>query len=421
MRSVFPLLLCLFVTACGGDDSPKKSTACSSDSDYLEFECIRKADFISSTGAATELSKTIADCTIISSTQASCPLNTLAFIANQITPPELPSKQHILDRLIVSDAWMAENFARLLDRMPDDMKNLFASTTAIVIHRNIRPAFFTPITGAIYLDPYYLWLSQAQYDSISKKDDYRGDYGNTLAFESFWRYTYNGEYAFSSAKGRSEDQTLYALSTLLFHELAHARDFFPSSAVQSASLSDSPESLAPKLSNLRTSSALQQSFPLTNSLLLSLANISFAGTTPTPNESKISAREVGDIFATEGANDLYAYADKAEDAAMLFEETMMKLHFNVDREVAFVTPLNAAGESCSDFSFDWVSINLYAKDNVIRRAKFVVDRLLPDHHHANFLANPVHDGVFSWCTPAFQYYRSLPNRSQDKIQRDYWR
>jgi len=421
MRRFTPILLSLLLAACDGSDENNASDACKSDSNYKEFDCIQKSDFISSTGKATASSRTIADCTIISSTQSACPLRTLPFIANAITPPNQASKQLILSRLIVSDKWMAENFSLLLDNMPADMYNLFSSTTAIVIHRNIRPAFFTTITGAIYLDPNYLWLTQDQYQSINKKADYRSEYGDGLGFESFWRYTYQNRYAFGSTQGRSQEQTLFALSSLLFHELAHARDFFPAAAVQSASVDQSPQTLAPTLESLRTSQALQQSLPLQNALLLHLADIDFFGATPNPDDLLISARDVGDAFSTEGANDFYAYADPAEDTAMLFEETMMKLHFNVDREVAFVTPLNAAGESCQDFSFDWTTINLYAKNNVITRVRFVVDRLLPGHHHAAFLNNPLQNGSFSWCTPQFQYYRLTQPVSDEAIQRDYWR
>ena len=235
------------------------------------FANINKSDFIDSNGQQTNTTETLARCAILDEKgDQPCTISQLPFLASESL---VPSKEQILSRLIVSDQWMADNFAQLLDDMSPalkaDMYRLFASTTAIVIHRNIRPAFFWSFTGAIYLDPYYLWLTQAQKNSISQQSDFRADFGSDLAFTPLSYYsTSSGSSAFGSSNDRSPQQAMHALSALLFHELAHATDFFPAASVTATALDNIPVELVDIES---TTSAL-----LENTLSLNSETTSFA-------------------------------------------------------------------------------------------------------------------------------------------------
>lgn len=62
---------------------------------------------------------------------------------------------------------------------------------------------------------------------------------------------------------------------------------------------------------------------------------------------------------------------------MLFEEVMMKYHFDIDRDIGFLqnTP---SGKSCNDFPLQWGVRNRIADANVIERAKLVASMVLPD-------------------------------------------
>lgn len=415
MKIFLILAFTLLFTACSGSDSgsDKKTTlidsgngsggktaitnsdipGCVSSSDYDEFACIHINDFVSANGSATAMSRSIAQCTILFSNDNACPLGKLGFIAAKSTNP---SKQQILDKLIVSHPWMADNFASFLDSMPADMFNLFASVTAIVIHADIRPAFFWRDTGAIYIDPYYLWLTAEEFTTISEEEDYRSNFGAQLNFISLNRYVKNGSYAFTNSDGsRNSTQAAYALSAVLFHELAHARDFFPTANILAATESNIPTDII--VLNGNASNSLSTTYPLTNTTLFNLAQVQYKGKTPTNDLTVLTASNVGSLFASDGANDDYSYSTTNEDTAMLFEEIMMKIYFDIDREIAFASELVDEPETCADLNFAWFDINRYADVNVIHRVQLVVDMLLPSHSHQAFLANPIADGTFNWC------------------------
>ena len=412
-------LLVFLLASCGGGGSGKSSansaniSGCKSSSDMELLQCIQRSDFVSATGEATSQSQKIARCTILGSDDYLCELNELNFLAAESTTP---TKEQIMSRLIVSDSWMAENFSTYLDaiaahdsKLRDDLFDLFTSVTAIVIHDEIRHAFFWSETGAIYLDPRYLWLTQEQKNSIPAKQDYRSDFGNLLNFSDISQYTKDGQYAFGSATNRTEVEAMYLLSALLFHELAHARDAFSVSNILLGKSDDVPRFVESDYGN--ASEALFISYPLQNSIMLDLGEVLYQGVDATHSLISLTAGEVGLAFESDGANDSYNYSYTAldnngtvrampEDTAMLFEETMMNLHFGINRELAFVTELVDNPQFCQDFVFAWTTINRFADNNVIHRAKLVVDALLPNHTHSDYAPDAHGYQPFSQCSNA---------------------
>ena len=402
------LLLCTgLFTGCGSDELDPNSSVyhlvSNSPPEQGIFANIDKTDFIDSNGSPTPASKTLARCAILDEDDdIPCTISTLPFLASESLTP---SKEQILSRLIVSDRWMADNFAQLLDDMPaslqQDMYRLFASTTAIVIHKNIRPAFFWDTTGAIYLDPYYLWLTQAQKDSISQQDDYRAAFGAQLQFKHLSLYTLAnnatpaGFPAFGSGLTRNPTEALYALSALLFHELAHATDFFPANTVAVTGIEQAPYQLV-KINNT-VSALINGILPLQDSIWHRLAKILFRGEQASSDLTSLTASDVAALFEADGANDTYNYLETPsdnglnlhfEDTAMLFEETMMKIHFDMNKEMVFAQHLKADPQYCSDLSVEWRAFNRYRDTHVMARAQLAVDNLLPAHSHSAFFSSP---------------------------------
>lgn len=412
------IALCL-LSACdnGNPKNPNvhPNIADSSSDDSL-FAKVHRADFINYAGNKTALSQLLADCSIINldARDEPCKLSTLDFLSSE---GPIPSKQQILERLIVSDPWMADNFSHLLDEMPDDMYQLFGSTTAIVIHREIRPAFFWSTTGAIYLDPAYLWLTPQQLESISHEPDYRAEFGSELAFMDLTTYSLAGKSIFSNAgDNRSQTDALYLLSALLFHELAHANDFFPAAQILNTNKSNTP---AQTISlNALTSQKLLDTYPLLDETWHKLALVMFAGFVPLEELSSLSALEAASLFDVDGANANYNYfvhPDNSsdlhfEDTAMLFEEVMLKIHFDINRELIFTTPLSDEIKTFEDIRVDSFTINRYRQPQVLERAELVVNQLLPEHQHSEFFANPPAQAV--------QHYYPLPNegKTRSKVQ-----
>ncbi len=145
-----------------------------------------------------------------------------------------------MNRVLVSHDWMGRNFEAFLDQMDThgDFATLLQSVTAVVISYDVRPSFYWVVTGAIYLDPEDLWLTATERDSINEAPDYRAGFGNELQFLIPWRYVKDNDYASvyrdrSQRSNRPISELTTDLSSLLYHELAHANDFFPRSVHQS--------------------------------------------------------------------------------------------------------------------------------------------------------------------------------------------
>ncbi|NRA41122.1 MAG: hypothetical protein HRU21_02305, partial [Pseudomonadales bacterium] len=329
-----------------------------------------------------------------------CSLEELNFIAADSNSPTV---DEIMQRVVVSDPWMADNFRAALQLMPDDMRNLFASVTGVKIDRDIRPAFFTTGTGGIYLDPEYLWVTQEQRRSISDEPDFRAGFGSQLQFVSFARYVKDGQLAWRSGNtDRDLSDVVLSLSALLFHELAHARDAFPVSAINTAEPFQTPPQLAQTV--LTTTEIQGLTNPLTSVAMFNLAKVLFEG--QSAEIYAIAANNIlADEFERDGANDEYNYREYVvnnrslffEDTAMLFEEVMMKIHYDIDREIVFASSVSAPIVSCGDIEIFWSDVNRAFSPTVIDRAEFVVEQLLPDQDYTAVFDQPPRNAVNTFC------------------------
>jgi hypothetical protein len=314
----------------------------------------------------------------------SCDFNDTPLIAHVTTTPTV---DNIMDRVIVSHPWMGDQFKKFLEQYDSehhDFKNLLRATTAIVISYDIRPSFYHPYTGAIYLDPSDLWETPAQRDTINQAPDYRAAFGSDLQFEMPWRYVKNNDYAsfnypISQRLQRNLSNSLYELAPLLYHELAHANDFFPSTSWHNLTRSKSFLDTVNKVYNDKKiqSDGLQNSYPL-DSLYASggqnemtkLAQVRFQGENSTSQQRAYTPDDVANLFKTEGAPQFYNYSSTREDYAMLFDGFMMQVRYNVLRDVAV-----------SDQAYDeifWGQRGRIGETWIKPRVEYVTTRILPE-------------------------------------------
>src|SRR6185436_14104494 len=68
----------------------------------------------------------------------------------------------IMGRVVASDAWMGTRVREVLSALPEQDLWLFRPITAVVVGRDIRPSFYSAYTGAIYLDPADLWITNQE-------------------------------------------------------------------------------------------------------------------------------------------------------------------------------------------------------------------------------------------------------------------
>lgn len=304
--------------------------------------------------------------------QQSCTLEELPVLGMETLEPTV---EDVMSRVLVSHPWMGKRLEQVLNEMPEDLLKLFRSITVVVVDDDIRPSFYRFGTAAIYLDPEYLWLLDEERATISDKEDFRGEYIRQMNYRPVWRYISGSEYS-----ARSLDTIVMDTAQLLFHELAHATDRFPPVHFQSVDRSWQIHQVVASLKDVSISRLLNASYPLESEVMFDLASILYGGAVATPSYKAMTAAEVGHQFASDGANDDYNYALLEEDVAMLFEEAMMKFHFNLDRDVGFTSATDSI--YCQDYILGWGMRNRLGVEKIKTRAQWVVEQLLPESDYS---------------------------------------
>jgi hypothetical protein len=348
-------------------------------------------------------SAVLKSCITATSTEDSCTLTDLPLLGMMLPAPDSDS---IMQRVVVSHNWMGQNFELALDDLPTEIIQLMSGVTAIVIDDDTRPAYYSGLTGAIYLDSAYLWLTNEEKPTVTTREDYRSHFADELAFRSLWRYVKDDDYAYpyyplDGSEEREISDLRYPPAKLLLHELAHANDFFPPAAIGSLNPNLTLVEASQALSDDRISEQLTAWSPLTSETMLALARVMFRGEPASDAQKALSAAEVGGEFEADVANDDYAHNTIREDLAMLFEEVMMKYLFGIDRDIAYTpNPTDASG--CSAYIVEWGNRNRIGDPEVKARAQFVVSALLPEVDFDLFfqdlaLPTPMQNGV-DWCS-----------------------
>ncbi|MBW3513518.1 hypothetical protein KO537_02085 [Shewanella sp. NKUCC01_JLK] len=330
---------------------------------------------------ASPYANVLANCVYSNQLNDSCTINTLPLIGQ--TSSDL-NHETILNRVLVSHDWMGDNFAAFLAQMDpnSDFARLLQSVTAVVISYDVRPSFYWVVTGAIYLDPNDLWLTPSQRDTINEAPDYRSNFGNDLNFVMPWRYVKDNQYAslgvpITVRANRTLAQINPDLASLLYHELAHANDFFPRSVHATLTgprlLDDYSRRNASKS---LISDQVSKTYPLTSTEMMGLANVSFLGAAASNVQKAYQASDVSTFFSTDIASDFYAYSSTREDTAMLFEEAMMSYRYQILRDVAVTN--KPAILTADSLIIDWGQRGRIAKDSLENRAALVIDEMLPE-------------------------------------------
>ncbi|MCL1091629.1 hypothetical protein L2744_18890 [Shewanella profunda] len=319
-----------------------------------------------------------------------CTINQLPLIGQTSSDLDIDT---ILDRVLVSHDWMGDNFAAFLGQMDpnSDFARLLQSVTAVVISYDVRPSFYWVVTGAIYLDPNDLWLTPTQRDTINEAPDYRSSYGSDLNFIMSWRYVKNNQYAsigipITTRANRTLSQINADLASLLYHELAHANDFFPRSVHSSLTGPRLLDDYSRRNANKSLiSDQVSQLYPLNSTEMTGLANVSFLGATANTTQKAYQPSDVSTFFSNDMASDFYAYSSTREDTAMLFEEAMMSYRYQILRDVAVT---NKPAELTADtLIVDWGQRGRIAEDSLVNRAALVIDEMLPELNGINLISS----------------------------------
>lgn len=133
-----------------------------------------------------------------------------------------------------------------------------------------------------------------------------------------------------------------------------------------------------------------------------LASVMFHGATATSAQRALSAEQVGLDFSIDGANDSYNYSSQFEDTAMLFEEVMMKYHYNIDREIAFTDAPPATGATCASYVVRWGVKNRIGQPWVKTRAQIILQKILGINEASVYIVDlPIPHNMVAgvdWCS-----------------------
>ena len=309
---------------------------------------------------------------------SSCTFAQLPLIGQQT---ESPTIDDILDRTYVSHPWMGEAFEQFLQTSDssEDLLQMLRATSAVVISYDIRPSFYWAVTGAIYLDANNFWRSPEERDTINTQPDYRSGFGSDLDFSIFWRYVKEGEYyypqtglAASTRATRTQQGVDAALTWLMYHELAHANDFFDYTTWSTLSNSNTPLNYVNN--NTPLSTGLENTLPLTSSQLHALAQVRYGGDAANSTQRAYSAAQVANWFANDGAVTFYSYYTEREDFANLVERFMMLYRMGASADVGIFS-----GDAVDDGSYNvtWGQRDRINDDNLQLRVDYAVSRVLP--------------------------------------------
>jgi hypothetical protein len=283
-----------------------------------------------------------------------------------------PSIDDIMARVIVSHPWMGVRFREILERMPAEILLLMRGLTGVVISYDIRPSFYTSQTGAMYLDPDRMWLTEEERAVIDTEPDFRGEFAKKLNFIILWRYVANNTDI--RAMERNLESISLRTAILLYHELAHANDFFPPAEINSINRNLAIRSAASAAPSTRLSNDL----PLTSDVMRSVAQVSFSpnDVQPTAEEAALTSADIAVEFPSDNANDYYNYSTRFEDFAMAFEEAMMFYSYGLSRDVAVTNFPDS--NSCADYIVSWGQRHRIGDAAVQARSILAVQQILPE-------------------------------------------
>ena len=318
-----------------------------------------------------------------------CNVATLPLIQPSAASDYLPTVAQVMDRVLVSHDFLGANFEQFLQTQDPhgDFRRLLGGVSAIVIGSHVRPSFYTAATGAIYLDANNLWLRPEQRDVVTEVPDYRLAFAEALNYSTPGRLVRDNNYVRRSFPAteritRSQDDLVFELGRLLYHELGHAGDFAPPSERGFYPALSVWGNVAPRITYLNLpSDALAATYPLRSAEMKGLGQVLYLGAAASDEQKAYTAADVGGFFASDVASDDYAYtivqgSNPREDLAMLFEEFMMSYRHNVRYDLAF-TNRYVSGTSVDSLVVAWGERGRIAEPAIKPRIKLVLARVAP--------------------------------------------
>jgi len=347
------------------------------------------------------------ECVLANTGADSCAVSKLPFLGDGNVTPTI---DQIMDRTVVSHNWMAMRFEEVLRAAPETLLHMFSSTTIVQISSKVRPSYYSRDTGAIHLDPNFLWTTVAEKLTIDTAPDYRTGFGNDLQFRFYATLRdAAGErlipyFSLLDDSVRTVEDIKLSTNSLLFHELTHAVDYMPLNKLSSIDQSLSASEAIAATRDDRLSKRLRAIEPLNSEALYNIAQVRWRGREATPEQIATTPMDAGTSMSTDGAAVLYGYLTQYEDLAELVTTVMMGFHYDAYTNVGFVQkPVDTDNYTCDDLTVGWGQRNRLADPLVRNRARLATElvvKMTPElrAYLDNELGNvELMDTSLSWC------------------------
>ena len=308
-----------------------------------------------------------------STSSGDCTLGRLPFIGMEHSDPTVDD---VMARVLVSHRWMGDAFRETLEQLPQDVRLLARSLTAIVIASDIIPAYYSPGSGAIYLEAEFFWRTLEERAVITTELDFRAGFGATIPVRLPWRMVHNNALlTLRAPPGETRPELpLGFVSFLLFHELSHAADFVRASRLDDVDTEQTVWQMAVEDYWQWPSTRLAIEEPLQSRVMFDLAGVYFLGNPATPEQESLRPDDVIDEFAEDGAVDFYSYSTQYEDLADMHDALLMSYHQGYEKDVGIV---GREADSVWDSIVAWGQRGRMTDPAVIDRARRVIELIYP--------------------------------------------
>lgn len=290
-------------------------------------------------------------CAFLTSQEKSCVIKDSPLIGMSDQPVDIDL---IMNRTMSSRSSYLQTFRTVLGLMPKETLALFRSVNAIVISDRIVPSFYHFGSGAIYLSGSYFWKTPEEKEAAHKNQDYRANFGTELSHYSTSDVLKNGKsiYDYQAGKIRSDYQIAPLLIKLLFHELAHANDFFPKSYYIDGKADQSKTYYETAIEHWDSKKLLSQNFKseLQSLLLDKIGQVQYQGKKADEETLNASAVAIAREFNEDNATDTYAYSTSREDLATLVDDSLSLHFFDFEAYTIFVKLPHPKFTITEDFS-----------------------------------------------------------------------
>ncbi len=300
----------------------------------------------------------------------------------------------ILDRTMVSHTYLGDSFRDVLTVLDPNVYRMFSGVAAIVISDRINPSFFNADTATIYLSARYFWRNAAERPATGPVDPRVAFSQSIFRFLLDSEYIVDGQYAFfSPTTNRPPAVMKRYVARILFHELAHANDFYPPATLVGG---DYPRHKTYyQLTDVVLSSRgrLSDHLPTQprSELMKQVEMARQTGEAADGLAESATAQAVVSEFRDDVVTDTYGYYSSLEDGAMLVEEALMYHYFGATRVVAVIrlTPTGQVDHPNPDALY-WAQAGRIFKSDIAPRAGHLLEKIFDARFSEQVTGRMVH-------------------------------